>query len=64
MICDGFTGNVILKLTESFYDVVKRRNINDEFLDHFHYEAIGNSPVLGINGNVVIWTWRFQCIGN
>lgn len=54
MICDGFTGNVILKLTESFYDVVKRRNINNEFLDRFDYEAIGGSPVLGINGNVVI----------
>jgi len=54
MICDGFTGNVILKLTESFYDAIKRRNISDEFLDRFDYEAIGGSPVLGINGNVVI----------
>ena len=54
MVCDGFTGNVILKLIESFYDLVKRRNISNDFLDRFDYEAIGGSPVLGINGNVVI----------
>jgi len=29
-------------------------NISNEFLDRFDYEVIGDSPVLGINGNVVI----------
>jgi len=54
MICDGFTGNVILKLVESFYGIIKRRGFEDDFLNHFNYEAIGGSPILGINGNVVI----------
>ena len=54
LICDGFTGNVLLKLVESFYELIKKRGIQNEFLDRFDYEAIGGSPVLGINGNVVI----------
>lgn len=54
IVCDGFTGNVILKLAESFYDLLDARNIKDPFFDQFNYEAIGGSPILGINGNVVI----------
>lgn len=54
IVCDGFTGNVILKLAESFYDMITSRNIRDDYFDRFNYEAIGGSPILGVNGNVVI----------
>ena len=27
MVCDGFTGNIILKLAESLYDISKRQNL-------------------------------------
>jgi glycerol-3-phosphate acyltransferase PlsX len=54
IVCDGFTGNVILKLAESIYDVFYRRGVRDEYLDKYNYEAIGGSPILGVNGNVVI----------
>lgn len=54
IVCDGFTGNVILKLAESFYDMIKLRNVQDAFFDRFNYEEIGGSPILGVNGNVVI----------
>ena len=54
IVCDGFTGNVILKLAESFFDLINDRNIEDEYFDRFNYEEIGGSPILGINGNVVI----------
>lgn len=54
LICDGFTGNIILKMSESFYDIFHRRGIEDSFLSEFNYEAIGGSPILGVNGNVVI----------
>ncbi|MFT4032680.1 MAG: phosphate acyltransferase PlsX [Siphonobacter sp.] len=54
IVCDGFTGNVILKMAESVYDILKARGVNDEFLSHMNYEAIGGSPILGINGNVII----------
>lgn len=54
IVCDGFTGNVILKLAESFFDMIQARKISDEYFDRFNYEEIGGSPILGINGNVVI----------
>ncbi|MCG8391335.1 MAG: phosphate acyltransferase PlsX [Cytophagales bacterium] len=54
IVCDGFTGNVILKMAESFFDMLKSRNINNPYFDRFNYEEIGGSPILGINGNVVI----------
>lgn len=54
IVCDGFTGNVILKLAESFYDMMQARGISEEYFDRFNYEEIGGSPILGINGNVVI----------
>ena len=53
-VCDGFTGNVILKLAENFYEVAKQKGIDDEFFDRFNYEQYGGSPVLGVNAPVVI----------
>jgi glycerol-3-phosphate acyltransferase PlsX len=54
VVCDGFTGNVILKLAESLYDIMAEKKIADPFFNNFNYEAVGGSPVLGINGHVVI----------
>ena len=54
IVCDGFTGNVILKLAESFYDLLLKRNIKDEYFDRFNYENYGGTPVLGVNAPVVI----------
>jgi glycerol-3-phosphate acyltransferase PlsX len=54
IVCDGFTGNVILKLAESIYSLLKKRSFSDPFFDQFNYEAIGGSPILGVNGNVII----------
>jgi glycerol-3-phosphate acyltransferase PlsX len=53
-VCDGFTGNVILKLAESFYVVSLKRRLNDEFFDRFNYEQYGGSPILGVNAPVVV----------
>ncbi|MNJ91420.1 Phosphate acyltransferase [compost metagenome] len=54
IVCDGFTGNVMLKLAESFYVLTKKRGLKDEFFDRFNYENYGGSPVLGVNAPVVI----------
>jgi phosphate acyltransferase len=54
IVCDGFTGNIILKMAESFYDTFHRRGLRDAFMDQYNYEAIGGSPILGVNGNVII----------
>jgi len=54
IVCDGFTGNVILKMAESIYDIMAQKQIFDPFFNRFNYEAVGGSPILGVNGNVVI----------
>jgi len=54
IICDGFTGNVILKMAESMFDMLQSRQIKDPYFDQFNYESVGGSPILGVNGNVVI----------
>jgi len=55
MVCDGFTGNIILKMAESFYDVAYHRNLHtDEYLQRFHYENYGGTPVLGVAKPVII----------
>ena len=54
IVCDGFTGNIILKMAESFYDVFHQRGVRDTFMDQYNYEAVGGSPILGVNGNVII----------
>ncbi len=53
-VCDGFTGNVVLKLAESIYDIVQRREIRDEHFDRFNFEAYGGVPVLGVSKPVII----------
>lgn len=53
-VCDGFTGNVILKFAESIYDIVQNRNIKDEHFDRFNFEIYGGVPVLGVNAPVII----------
>ena len=54
LVCDGFTGNVILKLAESFYEVAHDKGIKDPFYNAFNYEQYGGSPILGVNAPVVV----------
>lgn len=54
IITDGFTGNTMFKLGESFYGIAKQRGIDDEFIAKTNYESVGGSPILGVNGNVII----------
>jgi glycerol-3-phosphate acyltransferase PlsX len=54
IVCDGFTGNVVLKQAEAFYTLIKKRGLSDEYFDRFNYENYGGTPVLGINSTVMI----------
>lgn len=55
IVCDGFTGNVVLKMLESVYDVAASRQLeNDSFMKRLHYENYGGTPILGINKPVLI----------
>lgn len=54
IVCDGFSGNVILKQAESIYNLIEKRNIQDEYFSRFNYENYGGTPILGLNKTVVI----------
>ncbi len=54
IVADGFTGNVILKMAESFYVITMKKGLRDEFFDRFNYEQYGGSPILGVNAPVVV----------
>ncbi len=54
IVCDGFTGNVTLKLAESFYMLTKSKGFEDDFFARFNYEQYGGSPILGVNAPVII----------
>ena len=54
VVCEGFTGNVLLKTAEAFYSMIKKRNRSDDYFDRFNYELYGGTPILGINSNVLI----------
>jgi len=54
IVCDGFVGNVVLKMAEKFYAVAKSKGISDSFFDRLNFEVVGGTPVVGINENVVV----------
>lgn len=54
IVCDGFTGNVVLKQAEGIYTLMRKRGIKDEYFDRFNYENYGGTPILGVKGNVII----------
>jgi glycerol-3-phosphate acyltransferase PlsX len=55
MVCEGFTGNVVLKMAESLYDVAVQRGLKeDEYFRRFHYENYGGTPILGVSKPVII----------
>jgi len=55
IVCEGFTGNVMLKMAESFYNIFHQtRKVSDDFLAEFNYELYGGTPLLGVNAPVII----------
>ena len=54
IVCDGFVGNVVLKMAEKFYTVAISKGIKDSFFDRLNFEVVGGTPVVGINENVVV----------
>jgi len=54
VVCDGFTGNVVLKEAEAFFKLISKRGLVDDYFSRFNYENYGGTPVLGVNANVLI----------
>ena len=54
IVCDGFTGNIVLKEAEGIFSIMKKRGLLDDYFNRFNYETYGGTPVLGLNKTVVI----------
>lgn len=54
IVCEGFTGNIILKMAESLYSISQKNNIQHNYFDRFNFENYGGTPVLGVNKPVII----------
>ncbi len=54
IITEGFTGNILYKMGESLYEYAATQNINDQLINRMNYEVAGGSPIIGVNGNVVV----------
>lgn len=54
IVCDGFTGNIVLKQAEGIYTLMLERGIQDSYFDRFNYENYGGTPILGVNSDVII----------
>jgi len=54
IVCEGFTGNIVLKMAESIYDITHAKHIEHEFLERFNFEYYGGTPVLGVAKPVII----------
>jgi len=54
IVCEGFTGNVILKMAESLFDITREKQIKSEYFDQFDFELYGGTPLLGVTKPVII----------
>ena len=54
VVCDGFTGNTILKLAEGLYGINRKMGVENKFWAGMNYELAGGTPVLGVNAPVTI----------
>jgi len=53
-VCEGFTGNIILKLAESLFDISSRHKTESKYFERFDFEYYGGTPLLGVTKPVII----------
>src|SRR5436189_1944956 len=54
MVCEGFTGNIMLKFAETLYEISHRKQVQHEYFERFNFEIYGGTPILGVAKPVVI----------
>ncbi len=54
LVCDGFTGNVMVKIIEGFYYTLHKRGVQDDFLDTLNFKNHGGGLILGVKAPVVV----------
>lgn len=54
IVCDGFTGNVVIKLVESMQAFMSSQGMKNHVVDGLNFENAGGTPVLGIDSSVMV----------
>ena len=54
VVCDGFTGNIVLKMAESLFEITQRKQIHHDYFERFNFENVGGTAVLGVSKPVII----------
>lgn len=54
IVCDGYTGNIVLKQLEAFHQILAKRIPDDPFVKQMDFENYGATPVIGIQKPVLI----------
>ncbi len=54
IVCDGYVGNVVLKLCENLYEILLDQHIQNDYFARYNYEIYGGMPILGVNAPVII----------
>lgn len=54
IVCDGFTGNILLKNIEGMFRIMMKHGLTNDYFKRFNYEQYGGTPILGINSNVIV----------
>ncbi len=54
IVCDGYTGNIVLKLCEGFYYNLAKLGVQNDYLDRFNFKQYGGSAILGVNETVIV----------
>lgn len=53
-VADGFVGNVLIKIIETFQQMMRKSGGKSPLLDRLNYEIYGGSPILGVNAPVIL----------
>lgn len=54
IVCDGYTGNIILKLCEGLYYHLAKMGVENDYLERFNFKQYGGTAILGVNEPVII----------
>jgi len=54
IVCDGFSGNIVIKLVEGFYYQLMKRGVQDDFLNQFNFKHHGGGLILGVKAPVLV----------
>jgi glycerol-3-phosphate acyltransferase PlsX len=54
VVCDGYTGNIVLKVCEGFYYNLAKQGVQNDYMEKFNFKHYGGSAILGVNEPVII----------